>query len=458
MVEFVIVSTLERGIKSTFFIIFVLLTRRVLNIKSIKWASIILWSILFIYLLFPYSVSIRIEKIEQCVVLRYALEPFVFVSKYIKMLVQEVGYILSNFNQLIVTSILLMYTIIQVKKRNKALKNSVRIDPDSRIEELVNSFRLKRQVQIYINDGIKVPITYGVLRPKIIIQSQVLENDNLLKYIMIHEMIHIKKFDIVFTHIKNLIACLYWYNPLVLLASSYMENDLELLCDKLVIQSVGDTVEHRKEYCLSMLQLIELKEIQEKSVLKLHPTKERMIIMKRWKRGFSGIVTLILVVILSITVSVDIKVHGKEQVISNITPFQKEIVKGDKVREITDSEYNKLTLGEVSANSLKSSDINSKVTLKGLTNKSYKFNTESWIPQNHNGFTLKLSEMSSEGGVDYCIIIKEDDTVIYKKYFTKAAILTVKADKNSRYEFIVNNQSTNTLSYRVKINSCIRKY
>ena len=449
---------MERGIKSTFFIIFILLTRRVLNIKSIKWASIILWSILFIYLLFPYSISIRIEKIEQCVVLRYALEPFVFVSKYIKMLVQEVGYILSNFNQLIVTSILLIYTVIQVKKRNKALRNSVRIEADSRIEKLVNSFRLKRQVQIYINDGIKVPITYGVLRPKIIIQSQVLENDNLLKYIIIHEMIHIKKFDIVFTHIKNLITCLYWYNPFMLLASSYMENDLELLCDKLVIQSVGDTVEHRKEYCLSMLQLIELKEIQEKSVLKLHPTKERMIIMKRWKRGFSGIVTLILVVILSITVSVDIKVQGKEQVISNITPFQKEIVKGDKVREITDSEYNKLTLGEVSANSLKSADINSKVTLKGLTNKSYKFNTESWTQPNHNGFTLKLSEMSSEGSVDYCIIIKEDDAVIYKKYFTRAAILTVKADNNSRYEFIVNNQSTNILSYRVKINSCIRKY
>ena len=106
--------------------------------------------------------------------LRYALEPFVLVSKSIKMLVQEVGYILSNFNQLIVTSILLIYTVIQVTKRNKALKNSVRIEADSRIEELVNSFQLKRQVQIYINDGIKVPITYGVFRPKIIIQSQVL--------------------------------------------------------------------------------------------------------------------------------------------------------------------------------------------------------------------------------------------------------------------------------------------
>ena len=323
MPDFVIVSTLERGIKSTFFIVFILLSRRVLNIKSIKWASIILWSILFTYLLFPFSILIQIEELEKYGMFQYLLKPFVLISVYIKMFVNEIGYILSNLNQLIVASILLMYTGIQVTKRNKALKNSVRIETDSRIEELVNSFRLKRQVQIYINDGIKVPITYGVLHPKIIIQSQVLENDNLLKYIIIHEMIHIKKFDIVFTHVKNLIACLYWYNPFVLLASRYMEDDLELLCDKLVIQKVGDTVKNRKEYCLSMLQLIELKEIQEKSVLKLHPTKERMIIMKSWKRGLSGIGTLILVMILSITVLVDIKVHGKEQVISNVTPFQK---------------------------------------------------------------------------------------------------------------------------------------
>ena len=174
MPEFVIVSTLERGIKSTFFIVFVLLSRRVLNIKSIKWASIILWSILFTYLLFPFSILIQIEELEKYGMFQHLLKSFVLISVYIKMFVKEIGYIISNLNQLIVTSILLIYTVIQVTKRNKALKNSVRIEADSRIEELVNSFRLKRQVQIYINDGIKVPITYGVLRPKIIIQSQVL--------------------------------------------------------------------------------------------------------------------------------------------------------------------------------------------------------------------------------------------------------------------------------------------
>ena len=148
MPEFVIVSTLERGIKSTFFIVFVLLSRRVLNIKSIKWASIILWSILFTYLLFPFSILIQIEELEKYGMFQHLLKPFVLISVYIKMFVKEIGYILSNFNQLIVTSILLMYTVIQVTKRNKALKNSVRIEADSRIEELVNSFRLKYRVRI----------------------------------------------------------------------------------------------------------------------------------------------------------------------------------------------------------------------------------------------------------------------------------------------------------------------
>ena len=458
MPDFVIVSTLERGIKSTFFIGFVLLSRRVLNIKSIKWASIILWSILFTYLLFPFSILIQIEELEKYGMFQYLLKPFVLISVYIKMFVKEIGYILSNLNQLIVTNILLIYTVIQVTKRNKALKNSVRIETDSRIEELVNSFRLKRQVQIYINDGIKVPITYGVLHPKIIIQSQVLENDNLLKYIIIHEMIHIKKFDIVFTHVKNLIACLYWYNPFVLLASRYMEDDLELLCDKLVIQKVGDTVKNRKEYCLSMLQLIELKEIQEKSVLKLHPTKERMIIIKRWKRGLSGIGILVLIITLSITVFADMGVNENNQVIEKGDFFQEEVSEDDMVRVITEEEYKQLNLGKVSFVDLDPANIDDKATLEGLSNKSYKFKTESLTQPNYNGFTVNVSSVSSYGGVNYTIIIKRDGNAIYNKEFYETSTLAVKAQNNSRYEVIILNASTNLLKYRVRINSYTRKY
>ncbi len=456
MLEFVIVSTLERSIKSTFIIILALLTRKTLNVKSVKWANIILWSIFFIYLLFPFSILIQIEELEKYVMLQYLLEPFVLISNYIKMFVQEVGYILSHLNQLMVTSILLIYTVVQVTKRNKALRNSVRIEPDSRIEELVNSFRLKRQVQIYINDGIKVPITYGVVRPKIIIQSQVLEDNNLLKYVIIHEMVHIKKFDIVLTHIKNVITCLFWYNPFILVASRYMEDDLELLCDKLVIQRVGDTVKNRKEYCLSMLRLVELKEIQEKSVLKLHPTKERMIIMKRWKRGLSGICTLVLMIALSITVFADIGVNKNNQVIENADFFQEELLEEDIVRVITEEEYEQLTLEEIAPIELNSANIDDNATLEGLAHKSYKFNMASWTQPNHNGFTVKISNASSYGGVRYNIIINQNGNTIYNREYYGATALTVKAQNNSRYEVIILNASTNSLKYRAKINSYIR--
>ena len=456
MVEFVIVSTLERSIKSTFIIMLVLLTRKTLNVKSVKWANFILWSILFIYLLFPFSIFIQIEELEKYVMLQYLLEPFMLIGTYIKMFVQEVGYILSNLNQLIVTSILLIYTGVQVTKRNKALRNSVRIEPDSRIEELVNSFRLKRQIQIYINDEIKVPITYGVVRPKIIIQSQVLEDNNLLKYVIIHEMIHIKKFDIVLTHIKNLIACLHWYNPFILVASRYMEDDLELLCDKLVIQRVGDTIKNRKEYCLSMLRLVELKEIQEKSVLKLHPTKERMIIMKKWKRGLSGICTLILMIALSMTVFADIGVNENNPVIEKGDFFQEELLEDDIVRVITEEEYEQLTLEEIAPIELNSANIDDNATLEGLAHKSYKFNMASWTQPNHNGFTVKISNASSYGGVMYNIIIKRNGNTIYNRACYGAATLTVKAQNNSRYEVIILNMSTNSLKYRAKINSYIR--
>ena len=456
MVEFVIVSTLERSIKSTFIIMLVLLTRKTLNVKSVKWANFILWSILFIYLLFPFSIFIQIEELEKYVMLQYLLEPFVLISTYIKMFVQEVGYILSNLNQLMVTSILLVYTGVQVTKRNKALRNSVRIEPDSRIEELVNSFRLKRQVQIYINDEIKVPITYGVVRPKIIIQSQVLEDNNLLKYVIIHEMVHIKKFDIVLTHIKNVITCLFWYNPFILVASRYMEDDLELLCDKLVIQRVGDTVKNRKEYCLSMLRLVELKEMQEKSVLKLHPTKERMIIMKKWKRGLSGICTLILMIALSMTVFADIGVNENNPVIEKGDFFQEEVLEDDMVRAITEEEYEQLTLEEIPPIELNSANIDDNATLEGLAHKSYKFNMASWTQPNHNGFTVKISNASSYGGVMYNIIIKRNGNTIYNRACYGAATLTVKAHNNSRYEVIILNESTNSLKYRAKINSYIR--
>ncbi|HFR3882759.1 TPA: M56 family metallopeptidase, partial [Streptococcus suis] len=243
------------------------------------------------------------------------------------------------------------------------MKNSISVENDKRVIEALNLFKLKRKINILVNDKIKVPITYGVIRPKIILQSHILEDDELLKCVLIHELTHIKKFDIVFNHIKNLIACVYWYNIFILIASRYMEDDIEVLCDKLVIQRVGDTVNNRKEYCISMLKLIEQKEYTKRVVLKLHPTKERMVIMKKWKRTFSGVCAFALVTALSFTAFADVKAVEKEQVLSSEISSNVKLNDNNRVVEITDEEYNRLTLGEIPFNELRVADVDSKVSL-----------------------------------------------------------------------------------------------
>ncbi|CYX01709.1 Regulatory protein BlaR1 [Streptococcus suis] len=456
MIELVTVSALERSIKSIFIIAFILLVRRKLNVKSIKWANMILWSILFIYLIFPYSILVEIENPSRYGILQYILEPVLVIDEYIRAFVKDFGYLLSKANRVFIAGLLLIYVITQIIQRNKAMKNSISVENDKRVIEALNLFKLKRKINILVNDKIKVPITYGVIRPKIILQSHILEDDELLKCVLIHELTHIKKFDIVFNHIKNLIACVYWYNIFILIASRYMEDDIEVLCDKLVIQRVGDTVNNRKEYCISMLKLIEQKEYTKRVVLKLHPTKERMVIMKKWKRTFSGVCAFALVTALSFTAFADVKAVEKEQVLSSEISSNVKLNDNNRVVEITDEEYNRLTLGEIPFNELRVADVDSKVTLDGLEHKSYKFNMESWTEPNHDGFTVKMSEMSCSGGLNYALIIKENGNEIYNSNFTKATTLTVKAYHNSRYEVIIQNRSTNSLKYRVKINSYIR--
>ena len=101
-------------------------------------------------------------------------------------------------------------------------------------------------------------------------------------------------------------------------------------------------------------------------------------------------------------------------------------------------------------------DINEKETLEELSHKKYKFDMSSWTSANHDGFTVKMSNMSSKGNIDYEIIIKENGNLIYKNRFEKEATLSVKAQDGSSYEVIVNNTGVNSLKYNIKIKSYIR--
>ena len=454
MVNLILSTALNRSIKSIFILAIILFIRKMLNIKSIRWANIILWMVFFVYLLFPCSILITVTDTGKCEWLQDLLQSMYVISGHIKEIEKEAGYILSPINQMFVTGLVLIYVAVQIIKRNRTMRDSVIIERGSKADEYLSLFNLRRKVDIFINDKIASPVTYGIIHPKIVLQSYIFEDDELLKYVLIHELTHIKKFDIAFSHLKNLIMCINWYNPFILGAAKYIEYDIEILCDKLVIKRAGDTREHRKEYSMAMLKLTERNE-NSRFVLKLHPTKERIIVMKKWRRTVLGIVAFAVAVGASMTSFVEVRAIETNQVVANVESSYTPINKDNRVEEIIEKEYIELVENQEEI-VLYIADINGKETLEELSHKKYKFDMSSWTSANHDGFTVKMSNMSSKGNIDYEIIIKENGNLIYKNRFEKEATLNVKAQDGSSYEVIIDNNSVNTLKYNIKIKSYIR--
>lgn len=275
---------LIKSFKSFLLIILILLIRKFLNKNAFKSSSIILWALLFAYLICPYQILIRIEEFNSNKVFNFILYILSYIDSVIRLMSQKTSYVLYPINRYIVTVIILCYVLYKYIKFDKIMEDS-QIIHDNKCIDYIKSFKLRRTVSIYINNNLKTPVTYGLLKPKIILQSYILDDEELLKYVMMHELTHIKRFHILFNHIVNLVACVFWCNPLLIVSLKYLEQDIEIFTDKEVISRLGDTLKSRKDYCKSMFQLMSNSIKRDYVSLKLNPNLERMIIMKNYKKN-----------------------------------------------------------------------------------------------------------------------------------------------------------------------------
>ena len=455
-ISLVRVITLEKSIKSLLLLVVILLVRPILNKKTFRSASIILWIVLLIYLVSPYELMIGIDCVKENGILAYLLGLTNLFNSCLCWLINKLGYIFFKLNRLIGFILIFTYLGIKIYKFHKVMKGSTLIH-NTLCKEKIREFGLKRNVEIYINNNLKIPITFGILRPKIILQDHILDDEKLLDHVLIHELMHIKKFHILLTHLINIVACIYWYNPLLWLSLKYINQDIEVNCDKLVVQQLGDTIKNRKEYCMSMLKLLEIGSNTNNFVLKLNPNKERILIMKKWKKTLVGLVVFISTFTFCLPVFANVadlnqnRIDTKGEIVTNINSEF-----GDRVQIISDEEYQKLELGEVSSIGLRSANIDESISLDRFANTEYKFNMDTWIGPVHDGFTVRLKDMSCSGGIKYQVIIEEDGKIIYDERFASDSTLKVKAYRGSKYIVTIINQTNTTLSGKVKINSYVR--
>ncbi|MDD7339603.1 MAG: M56 family metallopeptidase [Eubacteriales bacterium] len=445
-----------RGIKSILLIAIILLFRNVLNRSSIKRANKVLWAILLIFLLIPYSIVLEVSKTADYGLLNIPIKVLLSISDFTRQLTNSVADVLSRLNIYIIATLFVIYLIAKIVERNKALQGSKLLADNAFANELVGGFHLKRKVTVLLNDNLSTPVTYGVFKPKIVLQSYILEDEELLEHVLVHELTHIKYFDIAFTHIKNVALCLYWYNIAMWTASKLFEDDIEIFCDKKVLERLGNTQENKKAYAMSMFKIMEREVNKQNYVLNFSPIKERILIMKNYKKKFSGICIFIMTVVLSTAVFAEARPDDITEVKVIEDEQNYEGIETERVKIITNEEYEKLNLGELKQTKLRSVNLDNLEELDGLDHKLYKFNMMSFTGRDHDGFTVKISDMKCIGGVKYNLTIKENKKNIYDQRFKGDVQLEKKADELNNYEVIIVNLSTDSLKYKIKLNSYVK--
>ncbi|MEG2420002.1 MAG: M56 family metallopeptidase, partial [Oscillospiraceae bacterium] len=95
----------------------------------------------------------------------------------------------------------------------------------------------KRSIQVRISDQVSQPLTYGVVKPIIVLPKTLdLTDEQSLFAILSHELSHIKRFDTGIKMLLALVVCIHWFNPLVWVMYFLANRDMELACDDLVIR------------------------------------------------------------------------------------------------------------------------------------------------------------------------------------------------------------------------------
>lgn len=116
--------------------------------------------------------------------------------------------------------------------------------------------KLRRPLQVRQSDQIFSPLTYGILRPVILLPKEMERSkETALTYILTHEFVHIRRFDAVTKLIFAAALCVHWFNPLVWVMFVLANRDLELSCDECVMRVLGSG--QKAPYALTLIAMAE---------------------------------------------------------------------------------------------------------------------------------------------------------------------------------------------------------
>ncbi|WP_373209358.1 M56 family metallopeptidase [Allofournierella massiliensis] len=235
-------KVLNTSISASWLVLAVLLLRFLLR-RAPKWISVLLWGIVALRLVLPFSVQSVLSLIPSAETLTCEIlsGPSFHIHTGFAPVDQQVnGYLADRYFEGVTvpassgtermtllaffwaagTAAMLLYAAINCWRLRQTLRTAIPLRDN-----------------LYQSDGIASPFVLGIVRPKIYLPFRL--EEEALPYVTAHEQAHIQRKDHWWKPLGFLLLAVHWFNPLLWLSYTLLCRDIELACDERVIRGLS---------------------------------------------------------------------------------------------------------------------------------------------------------------------------------------------------------------------------
>lgn len=231
---------------SASWLVLAVLALRLISKRSPKWMNVLLWGIVALRLMLPFSIESALSLIPSAETVSPAVvqfDPAPTITSGVSVIDNAVNPALSeHFAAAPTASVNPLYVWTEIAGWVWLIGLGAML-----LYALVSYLRLRRRVSvslcvrgnIYLCDAISSPFILGVVKPRIYLPSGLdeVQRQNVLS----HERAHLARRDHWWKPLGFALLAVYWFNPVLWLAYTLLCRDIELACDERVIRTMDES-------------------------------------------------------------------------------------------------------------------------------------------------------------------------------------------------------------------------
>lgn len=231
---------------SASWLVLAVLVLRLISKRSPKWVNVLLWGIVALRLVLPFSIESALSLIPSAETVSPAVVQFApapTITSGVSVIDNAVNPSLSeHFSAVPTASVNPLYAWTEIAGWVWLIGLEAML-----LYALVSYLRLRRRVRvslpvqdhIYLCDAISSPFILGVVKPHIYLPSGLDEVQR--QNVLAHEQAHLARRDHWWKPLGFALLAVYWFNPVLWLAYALLCRDIELACDERVIRTMDES-------------------------------------------------------------------------------------------------------------------------------------------------------------------------------------------------------------------------